>query len=298
MLDFRIQTFLVLCETRSYTKTAELLHITQPAVTQHIKYLEAQYATRFFTYHRKKLELTEPGRLFEHIATTMRANCETARELLRSAAGPKAHLRFAATLTVGEFVLPGMLEQYMCVHPEVFLTMLVENTAAILDHMRRGVIDFGVVEGYFSKTEFDCRLLRRDRFLAVCGSDCPLGRAPCAFTDLLGEHLVIREPGSGTREIFERVLQENNLTFADFPSVSEIANLNVIKYFVSRGRGITFMYESAVRQELQSGSLREIHIYDLSIEREYNFVVLKDSVFREKYEHILFDEIYRRESYN
>lgn len=100
MLDFRIETFLAVCQTMNFTRAAELLHITQPAVSQHIHALEAQYGVRLFLYQGKQLHLTESGRLLYQTAVTMRHDALRLRDALRQAGG-RRHLRFGATLTVG-----------------------------------------------------------------------------------------------------------------------------------------------------------------------------------------------------
>ena len=112
MLDFRIETFLAVCQTMNFTRAAELLHITQPAVSQHIHALEAQYGVRLFVYQGKQLHLTESGRLLYQTAVTMRHDALRLRDALRQADG-RRHLRFGATLTVGEYIMPGPLRRLL-----------------------------------------------------------------------------------------------------------------------------------------------------------------------------------------
>lgn len=291
MLDFRILTFLDLCKTRNYTRTAENLFITQPAVSQHIKYLENEYGSKLFCYRDRTLSLTAAGEMLKRSATVMNSNCHAIKEKLKDTQGMKRKLRFAATLTIGEFVLPPYINRYLLVNSGASVSMLVENTSVILNLLRENTIDFAVVEGYFPQNEFCSKLMQRERYIAVCSPSYPLKRDVSRIADLINEPLVVREDGSGTREIVERVLEEQNLRFSDFPLVNEVGNMNAIKYLVANNRGVSFMYESAARAEIDSGLLREIHLLDFNIYREFNFIMLKDSLFREEYESVFFNDI-------
>ena len=131
MLDFRIETFLAVCQTMNFTRAAELLHITQPAVSQHIHALEAQYGVRLFVYQGKQLHLTESGRLLYQTAVTMRHDALRLRDALRQADG-RRHLRFGATLTVGEYIMPGPLRRLLEQDPGLQLRMLTANTRDLL----------------------------------------------------------------------------------------------------------------------------------------------------------------------
>ncbi|MDD3401429.1 MAG: LysR family transcriptional regulator [Eubacteriales bacterium] len=291
MLDFRILTFLDLCKTHNYTRTAENLFITQPAVSQHIKYLETEYGAKLFYYRDRTLTLTEAGKTLKRCATVMYANCRSIKDKLADCTVTKRQLRFAATLTIGEFVLPPYINRYLLSNSGASVSMLVENTSVILNLLRENAIDFAVVEGYFPQDEFRSRLMQRERYIAVCSPSYPLKREVSRIADLINESLVVREEGSGTREIVERVLEEQNLHFSDFPLINEVGNMNAIKYLVANNRGISFMYESAARAEIDSGVLREIHLLDFNFYREFNFIMLKGSLFSDDFESIFFNDI-------
>ena len=108
MLDPRVETFLTVCETMNFTKAASLLHITQPAVSQQVRALEEQYGRKLFRYKSRQLFLTEEGELFLRTARTMRQDAIRLQESLRQM-GKERLLRFGATLTIGEYIMPGPL---------------------------------------------------------------------------------------------------------------------------------------------------------------------------------------------
>ena len=119
MQDFRMSTFLSVCRTLNYTRSAAELNITQPAVSQHIAYLEKAYGAKLLSYRGKKLALTPAGELLRDAAATMAHDEATLRDAIAALAGPRRRLRLGMTLTAGEYVLAEPLAHYLVGHPEV-----------------------------------------------------------------------------------------------------------------------------------------------------------------------------------
>ena len=287
MQDFRMETFLAVCRNLNYTKAAEELCITQPAVSQHIRHLEEYYGTRLFVSEGKKMVLTEAGRLLQSAGLTMRHDEYALKELLSQAGATERSLRMGATMTIGEFVLPSMLSSYMLKAPEASVHVTVANTADLLSLIDEGKLDFALVEGYFSRQDYDYQIYSTEKYIPVAGAGYRLRAAndsrKIRTEDLLGEALLIREKGSGTREVLERILEGKNLSVKDFRRLHEINNIQVMKYLVQEGRGITFLYEAAVRRELAQGCLREIPLKDFNVEHDFYFVWRKGSIFGGEY---------------
>ena len=282
MLDFRVETFLAVCQTRNFTRAAQSLHITQPAVSQHIHALEEEFGVKLFRYEGRQLSLTPAGRLLQQTAATMRHDVRHLREEIRQLSRRRA-VRFGATLTVGEYVMPEALCRLLEREPDLQLRMLVANTAELLALLDRGEIDFAVVEGFFSKQSYDSLPYRRVRYLPVRAPGLP-GSAPVrGLEDLLGERLLVREPGSGTREVLEHLLEEVNLTIADFRRVTEVGSLGAIKAMACAGAGVAFFYEPVVRAELEAGTLEEIPIPGLAAAHDFAFLWRKGSVYAPRY---------------
>lgn len=290
MQDFRMETFLAVCRNLNYTKAAEELCITQPAVSQHIRHLEEYYGTRLFVSEGKKMVLTEAGRLLQSAGLTMRHDEYALKELLSQAGATERSLRMGATMTIGEFVLPSMLSSYMLKAPEASVHVTVANTADLLSLIDEGKLDFALVEGYFSRQDYDYQIYSTEKYIPVAGAGYRLRAAndsqKIRTEDLLGEALLIREKGSGTREVLERILEGKNLSVKDFRRLHEINNIQVMKYLVQEGRGITFLYEAAVRRELAQGCLREIPLKDFNVEHDFYFVWRKGSIFGGEYKEI------------
>lgn len=285
MLDPRVETFLTVCETMNFTKAASLLHITQPAVSQQVRALEEQYGTKLFRYKSRQLFLTEEGELFLRTARTMRQDAIRLQESLRQM-GRERLLRFGATLTIGEYSMPGPLLRLLQKEPELRLRMLAANTQELLSLLNRGEIDFAIVEGNFDRSSYDSLVYSTQRYIPVAAPGYAFTRQVHRLEDLLEERLLVREPGSGTRSILERVLEANNLSVESFRRWTELGSLNLIKSLVEAGAGVSFFYQPVVQRELESGLLREIPLEDCSIHHDFTFLWQQGSVFAEEFRRI------------
>ncbi|WP_297213941.1 LysR family transcriptional regulator [uncultured Flavonifractor sp.] len=289
VLDFRMDTFLEVCRWGNYTRAAEQLNITQPAVTQHIQYLQHYYGVRLFIYRSKQLTLTPEGELLLRAARTMRHDEEKLkRDMLDLKAGRRS-IRFGATLTIGEYLLPERVADYMARHPDTHIQMVVEDTKRLLRRLNEGELDFAVVEGYFHKSEYDFILWSHEPYICVCGADYPLPAGPLHLGELLDQVLLLRNDGSGTRDVLVKALEGMNHHLSDFRHITEISDLFVIKELVKRGRGITFLYRKAVERELADGSIRQVELADFRISHEFTFLWRKDSVFEEEFRQVFLE---------
>lgn len=283
MLDFRMETFLAVCRHLNYTRAAEELNITQPAVTQHIQYLQAHYGARLLDYRDKRLTLTPEGEALRRAAVTMLHDERKLRRDLADMRAGRQSIRFGATLTIGEYALPRPLAAYMKRHPEVDVHLLVDNTETLLSKLSDGSLDFAIVEGYFRKAEYDYLLWSMEPYVCVCAGSSPLPCRPMRLEDMLEENLILRSPGSGSREVLLRVMEERNFQLSDFRHIVEISDLHVIKELVKAGCGVTFLYRRAVERELEASTLRLVPLADFDVAHEFTFLWRKNSVFEAQF---------------
>ena len=283
MIDFRHETFLALCAIKNYTKTAEHLFITQPAVTQHIQFLEEKYNCKLFYYKDKKLNLTFQGERLKEFLTRITADTAHFKRNIENADFSEEHIIFGATLSIGEHLMPKVLTELLQKNPRLKIHMEVGNTQVLLEKLRKGEIDFAVVEGVFDKSDYHSMLFSLEKFVPVCAPKSFLANQKVDFSEILQSSLIIREEGSGTRQIFENILKQYNYSINSFKNFIEIGNMAAIKNLVASNIGITFLYEIVAQKEIQQGQLSKIDIFGFDITREFNFVFLKDSVFESKY---------------
>ena len=164
MLDYRVFTFMKVCETLNFTQAAKELHITQPAVTKHIQTLENDYQTKLFTFSGKQCQLTKSGKELLDLLTTINNDIQHFKSHLNQDQTP---INFGATLTIGEYVLSDSLAVILSEHPNFQIKMLVDNTETLLKDIDQGKIDFALIEGFFSKEKYDFMPYKTEPFIAV-----------------------------------------------------------------------------------------------------------------------------------
>ena len=294
MLDYRLQTFLTLCETCNYTATAQKLNMTQPAVSQHIKFLENYYQVVLVSGKGKNFSLTEEGKALQEYVRTLNANSERILPLLHRIKNQVKPLNFGATLTIGEYMVPPILYQIFKEDPEINISMFVENTHVLQKMLWEGKIDFALLEGHFNQNQFEFELISNETFIGVCSPDNKIASKTTVLEELLDQNIILCEPGSGTRDILEQALYNQNLSIKDFKRKIEIGNMNVIKELCHQNIGIAFMYKEAVKKEISQGYLKKIPIRNFNISHPFNFVYLKNTPDKPQIEHWFERIIYLR----
>lgn len=282
MLDFRHETFLTLARVGSYTGTAKLLNITQPAVSQHIRYLEDYYGCKLFCYKNKTITLTPQGEKLLAFAQTARSDVQHLRGQLQGDL-TEHRLRFGATLSIGDYLCPNILQRLLLEYPDLIVDMQVSNTQRLLEELQSGALDFALVEGFFDRSSYGSALFSREAFVAVVAPGHPLAKGEHQLSELFSERLLVRESGSGSRSILEQALFERNLRLEQFSKVSQIGSIRVILELAKNGVGITFLYKVAALEALKNGHLCEIAIADFSVHREFNLVYLNNSQHKAEY---------------
>ena len=276
MLDHRINTFLLLCKVMNFRKTAELLGITQPAVTQQIRSLEAQYGRKLFEYENRRLMKTDAAAVLEQYARAVKLQERALQEKLEN--NPIHNLRVGATKTIGDYYLKEDIHRYLR-SPDNALTLLVDNTERLLQLLEENRLDFAVVEGFFDKTRFDSILLRREPFVGICRRDHPFAGREVTMDALLKETIIHREDGSDTRAILEQELQGYNESLQRFQRHICISSFNVILDLVKQGFGVSFVYNILADSD---PALAKFTLRGETVVREFNVVYLKYADLGEK----------------
>lgn len=274
MLDYRILTFLKLCETMNYRITAEELNMTQPAVTQHIHYLEEEYNCKLFIYNRKKLEKTNQAILLEEYARSAYYNEIYLKRKIKSE--NKIKINIGATKTIGEFVIGEKIKK-LVKNEKYDISLTIDNTEKLIKLMELNKLDFILVEGIFNKDKYGYRLYKKDEFIGICSKNHKFNGKSIKFEELFKEDIIIREEGSGTRGIFEQFLSENSFSLEFFKKKITINNFNLIKELVSANCGISFVYNSVVNKNDSIGKF----YFKNKIEREFNYLYLKNTSAKE-----------------
>lgn len=289
MQDFRTETFLDVCDTLSYTRTAQRLNITQPAVSQHISHLESVYGAKLFDYRNRRLSLTKAGEVLRDALAVMVHDERLVKERIASLSGARRTLGFGVTMTAGEYVIARPLARFLLQRPDLQVRIVASGTEDLLVMLHEGSLDCALVEGFFDKGEYDGSVFCTEELVAVCAPGSDLAEAPRSLEDLLGEHLVVREDGSGTRAVLEHALAARNLSLDGFARTTEVTSINIIKTLVANGYGIAFLYESAVQADCEAGVLQKIDLAEPPISHDMTFIWLKGSLFESEFRGLVGD---------
>ncbi len=282
MLDFRIETFLCVCKHMSYTKAAAELSITQPAVSGHIRFIEKYYQVKLFEYKNKVLTLTKEGESLRKGLETMAIDVEHLKERV-SIMGQKKPIYIGATKSIGDYILSDRLTEFIDRHQELSVSLYVDDTKNLFQMMDDGEMDFFFCEGQIDKHAYEHKFILNESMRCVCAAGYHLPEIH-DISDLFGERLILREPGSGTRGILVQALIDQGYNIDMFRDISTMNSPALILQLVERGSGITFIYDSVCNEAIADGRLREIHIPGFQILHEYNAVWRKGSLFTEEME--------------
>lgn len=272
-LTFRqLEVFVAIARAGSFRRAAEALHLSQPALSQHVAELERVLGARLFDRLNRAVKLTEAGRILEDHAHRLFATVASAREVIADLGGLKrGSLVVGASTTPGIYVLPRVIAAFRDRYPGINLTVQIGNSAVIEERIRANELDLGVVGGHALHAGEECLTAGLvDELLLVVPPGHPWARRrDVAPERLTTERLLIREPGSATRLVTERALQQHGVRLG---ASMELGHTEAIKQAVMAGLGIAFISVHAVRGEVASRRLSALRLKGVRIRRHFHVI--------------------------
>lgn len=276
-MDSRLYTFIMVAKTRNYTRAAENLNLTQPAVYKQIKYFENYYGTSLFKMEGKTLELTSKGEIFLQYANQMVNIHEDLKQKLNQKDPLNKRHKIGATMTIGGYILPKIIHDYMEINKNLNVSLTVNNTNIILRKLLDREISMALIEGPFDKTKFKYIKFRDDELVLIGPTKGKLARIDKVNMDgLLEQKIILREKTSGTREIIEALLVSKGYSSDILDDYMEINSINGTKALVEEGVGLSILSKEAIKKEIKAKTIKIIPIKDIFIVREFNFVYIYD----------------------
>ncbi|MBD2629792.1 LysR substrate-binding domain-containing protein [Trichormus variabilis] len=261
----QLRIFLAVAEMLHFTRAAEALYITQPAVSAAIQSLETGYGVRLFHRIGRHIEITDAGRLLQGEAQKILDHVElTERGLKELNNLQRGELKVGASLTVGNYWLPEKISQFKQLYPGIFINCKLGNAEEICEGTALGMYDLGLVTGdikpslqqSLEKSEVGC-----DRLQIVVGRSHPWYHLTEIYLDeLLNTGWVMRESGSGAQQMFEQALQSWKLETSNLDVVLNLNTSEMVKAVVESGVGAAALPESMVKKEIQLGTLHAVQI--------------------------------------
>ncbi len=267
--------FRAVAERLSFTHAAEFLHISQPAVTSHVKVLEQQLGVRLFERTPGGVRLTAAGERLRRYALEVEELAQQAvRDIGQFNGEERGRLSLGASTTIAQYLLPRLLAEFVQLHPAIELSVVSANTAQIAARVIARQSDLGLIEGPPGACELKIEKFVDDDIVVIVPEGHaflnPQNGTP-QVAQLAAEPLLFREPGSGTRRVVEDALRKRGLAQRSLWVVMELDSTEAIKSGVAAGLGIGFVSRWALRDG-DSPGVRAVPVAGLRIKRSFQFV--------------------------
>ncbi len=274
-MDFSLKVFLTVAKMNSFTKAAEVVNLSQPAVTHQIKNLESLLKAKLFKREQNRIELTNAGKVFlrysEEINLLYQKAIWEIHEISNQMAGD---IQLGAALIMGKYLLPRIFGNFKKKYPKVNLSMLVGNSKEVLEFLEKGVVELAIVSEPIPTKNVIAFPFYRDHLTIVVHPSHPwCKKETITMDELREEDFISREIGSGTREFFRKSLGLP-CKWEDLKPVMVLGSSEAVKMAVIGEMGFSILSRLAIRSEVDLGLLKEVRLKDVGMVRDF-FVVYK-----------------------
>jgi len=277
MIDIRLYTLLEVVKFNSYTRAAEHLSLTQPAVTQHIKQLEQELGIKIFYRVGKEIKPTNEGNIVIQYARRNIALYERMKQSILDMQRQVRRLTVGITHTAESNAVAEVLGRYCSKNPGTTITIISDSINNLYSMLKNYEIDLAVVEGKIQDNSINSLLLDTDSLMLVVSNNNPLAKkSMVTINELKKQPLILRRPSSGTRNLFVAHLESKNMSLDDFNVILEVDNIATIKDLIRRDIGVSILARSACLDELKKGKITVLPIENLSMIREINILYHSD----------------------
>lgn len=277
MIDTKIDTLIAVCEERNFTKAAEKLSLTQPAVSQHIRQLEENLGIKIFNRTEKNIKLTNEGEIALKYAKRMKMLYQN---LFHAISDEKAHVKrwtVGVTPTAENNIISAVFAKYCNENSGVHITIITDSIKNLYMKLKIYEIDIAIIEGKIIDKNFKSIMLDTDNLALIVANEHPLAKKNIVtLNELKEEKFILRLPNSGTRSLFESFLHSNNESIENFNIILEVDNISTIKELVQMNMGVSILARSACTDELKKNKLKVLSVENLSLIREINIVYHQD----------------------
>lgn len=270
----QLEIFRTVARLLNFSRAAEELYISQPAVSKQVKELEKALGTQLFRREGRRVHLTDAGRVVYDYAAHAFVLTEELRRAIAELQGPgRGYLRLAATCVPATYLVPRVLAAFQERYPEVHLSLDVSDKAAVSRQVVQHQVDAGVIDSAVVPADVHWQPFATIPILLVASPDHPAGpRGTAAPAGLGQETIIVEQEGSGTREVMEQELDRLDVQPA---RTIEIGNVEVIKRAVAANLGVAFLPLSCVQAELDRGELKRLTLGGLAAEAQLGVISAK-----------------------
>lgn len=277
MIGNKIETLLAVVEYQNFTRAAEALSMTQPAVSHHIKLLEAEVGAPLFVRGKTGLKLTPQGEIVVKYARRLKSLNEKMHLELANSEKHLSVLRVGITHTSESNLTAASLARYSNMKNDIKIILFTDTINNLYDMLENYEIDIAIVDGALNNSRFSSMMLDTDYLMCIMSNSNPLAKkGVVTLGSLKKQKMILRTPSSATRILFESTLESNNVSVADFDITLEVDNIATIKDLIRKNLGVSILPKSACMDELKKGKLTALPIENLSMVRETRIIYNKD----------------------
>jgi DNA-binding transcriptional LysR family regulator len=279
MLSDSMRVFITVADKKNFSKAAKALSLTQPAVSFQIQTLEQYYQTMLFDRVNRHVKLTAAGELLLDYAVHMNnLQAELERNMQQLTGHVKGELLIGASTTIGEYILPYVVGSFKQDYPDVNVTIQIMNTKDIAEAVNSKAFDLGIVEGPLDYPEsMEVHKFLEDELVLAIPSNHPFAKKGSITLEELKElPYITREPGSGSRLIFEQALIDADFDIEDLNIIMELGSTTSIKSAIMGGLGISTISKWAIQDLVKSGKVSALNIEGLTLKRNFNIILNKE----------------------
>lgn len=287
-MDTKLLTFIEVCRTRNFTSAAKNLNLTQPAVSQHIKLLEAEYDTKLFIRTDNELLLSDEGNIMLKYAKRIQSLYSDLERKIIDCKRYTRSLIVGITHTAESNLTPEILANFSLENSGTHIKIISDTIRKLYDKLNNYQIDLAIIEGKITNKKYSSIVLGSDTLCLVVSPINQLAKKKLVtINDLKKENLIIRDTESGTTALFINELNKLDLSLNDFNVSMEIDNVSSIKDLVMKNLGVSILPRSACLKEIREKSLISLPIENLNMVRETNLVYIKDNIEKETLEKLV-----------
>ena len=274
MFDFRLQVFNTVANRLNFTKAAEELYITQPAVTKHIHEIENYFKVKLFERKGTKIKLTQAGTiLLQHTNQLFAIYRNLDFEMNNLTQNHSGILRIGASTTIAQYVLPKVLASFHKKFKDLKIKLTISNTESIEHALNNKQIDLGIIEGHSKNAQFKYTEFLKDEIVLASSTRSSFAmKQTISIDDLVAIPLVLREPGSGTLEVIAHALKPQGIGLQNLKCEMELGSTEGIKLYLLNADCMAFLSIHSILKELGQKELMIIDIEGVSIERNFYFI--------------------------
>lgn len=269
-----LKTFYLAVKSNSISKAAKILEMSQPGVSIQIQALEKELNSKLLKRSNKGVELTEAGKIVYDYALSILSIQENIERQLASHKKQKTELVVSSCTTIGCYALPCSLYLFKEKFPQVNVLLNITNSTEVIEQVIHGSVRIGLIEGNLNHKGISKVKITSDNLkIAVCPEKYPFNEL--SISQFLKLPFIVREKGSGTREVFTSALNHHDIYLDDVNVIMELSSAEAIKSAVMAGKGVSIFSDLAIKKELATGTLKEIKLSNLSFQADYFLIYNK-----------------------